>query len=145
MTFRCMHRITISFPQCSDSISAAKRGKSVPLAWRGGVKDQNVKIELLHAGISQGAVGTADNNGSYQWTVPSKQKTGVDYQLRLVNGKEVITTGPFVIKPKFPMLVKVIPIVAVVAVVGLAGGSKSSPGSPTKGNVLATPPDLGLN
>ena len=124
----------------TNNISSAKRGKSIALAWRGGMKNQDVKIELLRAGVSQGAVGTAGNNGMYQWLVPSNHKTGTDYQLRLVNGKETVTTGRFAIKHKVPTLLKVLPLVAVATVVGLVGGSK--PG-PAKAN-LPLPPDLGL-
>ncbi len=122
----------------TNNVSSAKRGKSIALAWRGGVKNQDVKIELLRAGVSQGAVGTVGNNGIYQWLVLSNHKTGTDYQLRLVNGKETVTTGRFAIKHKVPTLLKVLPLVAVAAVVGLVGGS------PAKDSKLPLPPDLGL-
>ena len=128
----------------TNNISSAKRGKTVSLAWRGGAKSQDVKIELLKAGVAEGAVGTVANNGTYQWSLPSKQKTGTDYQLRLVNGKETVMTGRFAIKHKVPTLLKALPLVVVAAVVGLVGGSKPGTG-PAKDSNLPIPPDLGLN
>ncbi len=127
----------------TSAVGALKRGKSMSLAWRGGTKNQDVKIELIRGGVSQGAVGSATNNGSYQWTVPPNQKTGSDYQLHLVNGKEEFKTESFSIKHKVPTLLKVIPFIVVAAVVGLAGGSKSASGT-AKDNSLPMPPDLGL-
>ena len=126
-------------------MGSIKRGKEQSLDWRGGSKAQDVKIELLKAGVSEGIVGTIANNGNYRWSVPAKQKTGTDYQLRLINGREMITTEEFAIRHKVPTVVKIIPIAIVGVAIGLAGGSKSSSGSPAKDNALAMPPDLGLN
>jgi hypothetical protein len=127
----------------TDGISSAKRGKSTPIKWRGGSLSQNVKIELLKGGTSVGPVETVSNSGSYLWAVPPKQKTGSGYQLRLINGKNEITSEPFAIKYKVPLLVKVIPVAVLGAVIALSGGSKSSAPAPAKN--LALPPDLGLN
>ena len=126
----------------TDAISNTKRGKSLTLAWRGGAKNQEVKMELLKAGVIQGSVATTNNNGNYQWTVPAKQRTGGGYQIRLVNGTEVITTGSFSIKHKIPTFLKILPLMAAGGVVVLLGGSKDS-GKKTSN--LAEPPDLGLN
>ena len=126
----------------TDAISNTKRGKSLTLAWRGGAKNQEVKMELLKAGVIQGSVATTNNNGNYQWTVPAKQRTGGGYQIRLVNGTEVITTGSFSIKHKIPTFLKILPLMAAGAAVVLLGGS-GGPGKKTSN--LAEPPDLGLN
>ena len=126
-----------------NQIASAKRGKSVQVYWRGGTKNQDVKIELLKGGVSQGVMGTVANSGTYQWAISSSEKTGSGYQLRLVNGKEMVTTVPFSIKPKVPMLVKILPLVAIGAIVATLGGG-SKPGQ-VKDTPLPTPPDLGLN
>lgn len=121
---------------------SARRGKSLPIMWRGGDKKKDVKIEVLQSGAVISAVGSTSNKGSSEWQIPSKQKTGGDYQVRLTNGRETITTDPFSIKHKIPLLMKVIPLVGVAAVFTLTAGSKSNP---TPSTELATPPDLGLN
>jgi len=125
-----------------EPVTNIKRGKSLSLAWRGGAKNQDVKVELLKAGTVQSTLATVGNNGSYQWMVPKKQKTGKDYQLRLASGKEVVTSETFSIKSKIPLVVKLLPLVAVGAVIGLSGGSGSGSSSSAK---LPIPPDLGLD
>ena len=131
--------------ELKHEIISAKRGKSVQLDWRGGSKNQDVKIELLKEGAAQGVVGTVENNGTYNWTIASSEKTGSGFQLRFVNGKEIVTTQPFSIKHKIPMLVKVLPLVAVGVIVALSGGSKGTTDTTTKDSNLEAPPDMGLN
>ncbi|MBI1769597.1 MAG: hypothetical protein HYR67_14610 [Bacteroidetes bacterium] len=128
-----------------NGITNAKRGKTVSIVWRGGSKNENVKVELLKDGVLQSGVATTTNIGNYQWNVPLKQKTGGGYQIRLVNGKEMITTDFFSVRHKIPTLLKILPAVAAGVVVGLLSGSKGSSGTPTKSSDLASPPDLGLN
>lgn len=94
-------------------LTSAKRGKTLPLRWRGGDQNQNIKIELLKGGVVESTVGTLTNKGVYEWKVPSKQKPGKDYSLRLVNGKESISSEAFAIKPQFPIWAKVLPVAAV--------------------------------
>ena len=125
-----------------NSISNSKRGKSLTVAWRGGIKDEDVKVVLLKEGTEQSLLSTSVNNGSFNWSVPAKQRTGGGYQIRLVNGTEVITTGSFSIKHKIPTFLKILPLMAAGAAVVLLGGS-GGPGKKTSN--LAEPPDLGLN
>ena len=126
----------------TDAISNTKRGKSLTLAWRGGAKNQEVKMELLKAGVIQGSLATTNNNGTYQWTVPAKQRTGGGYQIRIENGKEVITSNFFSVKNKIPTIVKILPVAIIGAVVLFVNKPKDEE---IKNSNLATPPDLGLN
>ncbi len=123
---------------------SAKRGKTMPISWRGGNKNQDVKIELMKAGVAAGVISNTANNGNFTWAVPPKQKTGSGYQLRLTNGSETVMSEPFAIKHKVPMLLKAAPIVAVAAILGLSGGG-SKPGPTPASSNLAMPQDLGLN
>ena len=125
-----------------NSVTNTKRGKPLTVAWRGGLKSEEVKVTLLKEGVEQGSLATVNNNGDYQWTVPAKQKTGGGYQVRLVNGKETITSDLFSIRHKVPTIVKIMPVVVIGAVVAVVSGSE---GSGTKTSKLAEPPDLGLN
>lgn len=144
LSFEVRAEVIAAFALKHEVISA-KRGKSIQLDWRGGAKNQDVKIELLKEGVVQGVVGTVSNNGTYNWAIASSEKTGVGYQLRFVNGKEIVTTQPFSIKHKIPMVVKVLPLVAVGIIVALSGGSKPSNDATTKDSSLEPPPDMGLN
>ena len=144
LSFEVRAEVIAAFALKHEVISA-KRGKSVQLDWRGGSKNQEVKIELLKEGAVQGVVGTVGNKGTYNWTITSSEKTGAGFQLRFVNGKETVTTQPFSIKHKIPLVVKVLPFVAVGVIVALAGGSKSSADTTTKDSSLDAPPDMGLN
>ncbi len=137
-----IHAEVIAAFLITNEIKSARRGKSVQLNWRGGSKNQDVKIELLKSGVNQGVIATTSNSGSYFWSIPSNEKVDSDYELRLANAGETITTSQFSIKHKVPTLVKVIPVAVVAAVIGLAGGSKSPSNSETS---LPSPPDLGLN
>ena len=117
-------------------LTSTKRGKTLPLRWRGGDQNQNVKIELVKAGVVQGFVGTPSNNGSYEWNVSSKQKPGKDYVLRLVNGRETVNSKPFAIKRKIPVWVKIgVPLVVGVLLLPKAGTKSSS-------DRLPAPPDI---
>ena len=125
-----------------NSVTNTKRGKPLTVAWRGGLKSEEVKVTLLKEGVEQSSLATVNNNGDYQWTVPAKQKTGDGYQVRLMNGKETITSDRFAIRHKVPTIVKIMPVVVIGAVVAVVSGSE---GSGTKTSKLAEPPDLGLN
>ncbi|MBS1543410.1 MAG: hypothetical protein JST14_07235 [Bacteroidetes bacterium] len=127
-----------------NAAPSAKRGKIMPVQWRGG-SAKEVKVELIKDGVVT-HLATTSNNGNYDWAVSAKQKTGSGYQLMITCGEESATSPPFAIKPKVPTMIKLIPLVAVAAVAGLAGGGGGSTGNnpPTNQN-LPSPPDMGLN
>lgn len=124
-----------------NSIPSTKRGKSLTVSWRGGVKTEDVKVILLNEGIEQSTLSTSGNYGSFDWSVPAKHKTGGSYQIRLDNGKESVTSNYFSLKQKIPMIVKILPVAVIGALVVFW---PKSPPEPSSEN-LATPPDLGLN
>ena len=124
-----------------NSIDHVRRGKIAPFTWRGGDQHASVKVELVKGSEVVGVIGTIKDKRSFDWKIPSRQKTGKDYHVRLTNGKEVINSKTFSIQPKVPLLVKILPAAGVgVAAFLVLNGSKDSG---TK--ELATPPDLGLN
>jgi hypothetical protein len=137
LTFEISAVVVAPLTLKTDLVST-KRGKSIPLRWRGGDQNQNVKIELLKGGELQGVVGTPSNKGSYEWNVPSNQKTGKDYSLRLVNGSETVSSPSFAIKPKIPIWVKIsVPLVAA----GVLLMPKSEGGG-TSSDRLTAPPSI---
>jgi len=100
LTFEIEVKVIAPFA-LKTSLTAARRGKSLPLKWRGGDQDQTVRIELLKAGVVEGTLGTIENKGFYEWNVAAKQRPGKDYSLRLVNGKETVNSQRFAIKCRF--------------------------------------------
>ena len=143
LSFEIQAEIVAAFTLLTRTASF-RRGKTQPVQWRGGDPKQDVKIELLKAGVVEGIVGTVANRGNLDWNISSKQKTGSDYQLRLTNGSETIQSETLSIKHKVSTLIKVLPVMAVVAAaVALGGGaSKSAGGTTPPAQNLATPPNI---
>ena len=124
-----------------NSIDHVRRGKIAPITWRGGDQHTSVKIELVKGNEVMGVMGTIKDKRTFDWKIPTHQKTGKNYHLRLTNGKESVSSKTFSIQPKIPVVVKAVPVVGVgVAAFFLLSGEKDK--GPTE---LATPPDLGLN
>ncbi len=128
-----------------NTVKDGKKGKTLLVDWKGGAKNRDVKIELLKAGVVQNTLASVSNTGVYVWDIPKKQKSGKDYQLRLVNGKDEVKSETFSIKPKIPLLVKILPLVAAGVVVGVVAGGGGESGNPSGASKLPSPPDLGLN
>lgn len=123
----------------SPSGGSVKRGKPMTISWTGGVLSDNITLDLLKGGARDRQLSQMTNIGSYQWSVPPKMDKGY-YQVRLQSPGGEITSAEFQIKPKIPLVVKVLPAVAIVAVlvVILTGGDD-------KGDDLPTPPDVPEN
>ena len=142
LTFEIEVKVIAPFA-LKTSLTAARRGKSLPLKWRGGDQDQTVRIELLKAGVVEGTLGTIENKGFYEWNVAAKQRPGKDYSLRLVNGKETVNSQTFAIQHKVPIWVKALPVVAIgVGVVLLIPKPCKDCGSPTNDKLVGPPPIL---
>jgi hypothetical protein len=124
------------FTDIEVSTAKVKRGKEVTISWRG-TSAEAVKVELMKDGNAI-HVGTGQN-GKLTYTVSKKMKTGT-YNTVLVSSDETVHGVSFVVKPKYPLIVK--SLVVIGAGVGiwklielLSGGSDD----PEK---LKGPPDL---
>lgn len=121
---------------------AYKRGKSHDLLWQPGSSDP-INIELYKGTERISGSMSQPNNGVYSLNIPGNTKTGSDYRLKITNTKsneEIIYTPDFRIKPKLPLLLKVLPIVVIGgAVATLGGGSKKGEASITNSK-LPDPP-----
>ena len=108
--------------------SSFKVGKSMPVSWDGGDKNQNVGIELYKSNsMVQGIATQRPNSGSFNWTVPKEMAKGTDYKVRLFNmndPKGAVFSTSFKIKGKMPVYVYFIPVAVAGGVVAalLAGG-----------------------
>ncbi len=113
-----------------DPTATYRRGRNYVITWKAGNANP-VNIELLKGGQRISGEVNHPNNGSFELYIPSHAKTGDDYKLKFSDSRnpdEIIITDPFKVKPKIPLLVKVVPAVAVVAVVVLLAGKTKTPG-----------------
>lgn len=138
LTFEIEVKVIAAFALKTELI-AAKRGKIVPLTWRGGDLNQNVKIELLNAGVVAETIATATNKGMYDWEIPTKQKPGKEYSLRFVNGTETVSSPAFAIKPKYSIWMKAaLPVTGVLVWILIPKPCKEDCGN----EKLIGPPDI---
>jgi len=111
--------------------SSYKRGKTHDIVWQPGNSDP-INIELYKGKERiQGSMSQA-NNGTYVLNISSSAKTGSDYRLKFSNARnneEVIYTPDFKVKPKVPLLLKVLPILVIGGGVAALGGSKKDAGA----------------
>jgi hypothetical protein len=122
--------------------SGYKRGSSHNIGWKPG-NSNPINIELFKGGQRISGEMNQPNNGSHTLYIPSSAKPGNDYRLKISdtrNPEDVLYTDNFKVKPKVPLVVKVLPILAVGgAVAFLGGGGGESGGSTTSGD--STIPD----
>lgn len=103
-----------------------KRGKSYSLAWKPGASNP-INIELYKGGQRISGEMNQPNNGGHTFFIPAQSKKGDDYRLKISdtrNSDDILFTQNFKVKPKIPLLLKVLPIMAVGGIAAfLAGGS----------------------
>jgi hypothetical protein len=102
-----------------------KRGKNHLLTWKPG-NNNPVNIELLKNGTPVNSQVNQPNNGSYSFFIPQTAVVGNDYTVRITDTKDAensITSQPFTVSRKVPLLLKVVPIVVVGGVAAVLAGS----------------------
>ena len=107
-----------------DTEKSYKRGTSHNLAWKPG-NSNPITIELFKGGQRVGGDANIPNNGSHSLYVPSNAKPGKDYRLKITdtrNSEDVIYTDYFQVKPKVPLLVKLLPVLVVGGAAAALGG-----------------------
>jgi Ser-Thr-rich glycosyl-phosphatidyl-inositol-anchored membrane family len=115
-----------------------KRGKSYDLALKAGSTNP-IHVELYKAGQRVSGEMNHPNNGTYSLNIPSNAKPGKDYRLKITDSKNsegIIYSPYFKVKPKLPLLVKILPVLAIGGVVAVLGGG----GSKTKEQAAADIP-----
>jgi len=128
-----------------DTDKSYKRGNSYNIAWKPG-STNSINIDLYKGGERVGGESNLQNNGSHTFYIPTHAKKGGDYRLKITdtkNAEDVLYTSEFKVKPKIPLLVKVLPVLALGgAVAALGGGGGSGGGGPTGDPVIPGVPAL---
>ena len=106
-----------------------RRGSTTAITWAGGQSSEKINIQLLKGERIVSNLSTVNNSGSYSWSIPKDIEKGKDYKLRLTGSKGPITTEPFSINAKYPLLLKVAVPAALIAgtIVLIGGGSDDGP------------------
>lgn len=102
-----------------------KRGKNHLLTWKPG-NNNPVNIELLKNGTPVNSQVNQPNSGSYSFFIPQTAVVGNDYTVRITDTKDAensITSQPFTVSRKVPLLLKIVPIVVVGGVAAVLAGS----------------------
>lgn len=99
--------------------TSLKRGKTANLQWEGGTPNQNIKLEVHQGKIKVADIAETKNTEQYTWAVPKNFKKGKDYSITLSDGKETVTSSPFMVKARIPLWMKLSPIVIVAVAIRL--------------------------
>lgn len=98
-----------------DTKKSYKRGQSYSLAWKPG-NTNPINIELYKGGQRISGEMNQPNNGGHTFFIPPKTKPGSDYRIKITDTRtpdEILYTSNFQVKPKVPLLVKILPVVAI--------------------------------
>lgn len=124
-----------------DVAKKYKRGKGIDIGWKVGATNA-INIELMKG--SQRVVGenNLQNNGTHTLYIPSSAKTGKDYRLKITDTRtnDVVYSSGFAVKPKLPLLVKLLPVLAIGGVVAAIGGSSKKDTGGTLNGTISLPP-----
>ncbi len=124
-----------------DTKKVYKRGKNYTMNWRPG-NTNPIHIELYKGSQKVSGELNHPNNGTGTLSIGSKVKPGKDYRLKISDSKksdEIVYSDYFVVKPKLPMLVKVIPVLGLAAFIATLGGGGGAAAEPVP-DPIADPP-----
>jgi hypothetical protein len=120
-----------------------KRGSNNNLGWKPG-NNNPINIELFKGGQRVAGDMNMPNNGSHTLYIPSNSKPGKDYRLKITdskNAEDILYTDNFTVKPKVPLLLKILPVLAIGGVIASLGGGGGSE-SPTRDSEIPAPPAI---
>ncbi len=120
----------IAMPFSFTGPQSVRRGKNAVIKWKGGLPNQQVRLEVVQNGSVVNSITTGTNNsGEYTWLVPSDLPRG-SYNLKITGGAETAQSNTIKAKSKLPLFLIVAPVVvAGVLIAVLAKKDPSTPGS----------------
>lgn len=149
ISFQLRGRVYVPFVKIKniDEGQVFKRGKNYPLNWTSGNLSGQVNIELFNkAGERIWGENNVPNVGKFDWYVQGNIKKDNDYRIKFSNSKDrndVVYSPPLTIKPRIPLLVKVVGI-AVLAVAVEIVSSRATKSS-SENTPLVGPPSVPTN
>ena len=113
------------------ALKTYKKGRTISMKWTGGYSSDKITIELQKNKMTDLRVAELiDNSGTYEWKMPKSVK-GKNYQLILTNASntaEPATSSEFRVKPRTPLLVKILPVLIAGGVAVLLSGDSGGGG-----------------
>jgi hypothetical protein len=124
--------LSFKTPTVGDRV---RKGKSIGITWEGGKPDQMISFELYKGNDKVMNIGDSRNTGQFAWLIPKDFSKGT-YSVKLKSGDEVRQSGFFNVKPRTPLLVKLLPLLAAGGAAALlsGGGEKSATELPAAPN-----------
>ena len=126
-----------------DNTRNYKRGKSYSIPIKAGSTNP-IHVELYKGSQRVSGEMNHPNNGAYTLSIPSNATKGDDYRLKITDSKsseDVVYSPFFKVRPKLPLLVKLLPVVVVGGAVAALGGGKGDGGGSGGGSSeISTPP-----
>jgi len=120
-------RIYVPFIRLDGLQKSFKRGVAHELTWTGGTQQNILNFDLYKGDHKITSFPNIANVGHYTMVLPRSVKSGKDYRFRIVDSRnkdQVVYTGQFHVKPKFPLFLKIAPVALVgAAIYLLAPGS----------------------
>jgi len=128
-----------------DEGQVFKRGKNYPVNWTSGNLSGQVNIELFNAeGERIWGENNVANVGKFDWYIQGSVKKGHNYKLKFTNAKDrndVVYSHTFTIRPKIPLLFKIVGVAIVLGAGEIAlNGSKSTSNGESQN--LPSPPSV---
>lgn len=107
---------------------ALKRGKKTSIEWSGGANSQKIKLELYKGTELASLITETENSGQYIWNIPVKLGKG-SYSIKIStsgesSASESASSKTFTIKPKIPLVYKILPAVVVGGIIAILSSGK---------------------
>ncbi len=147
ISFEVRGRVYVPFVKLKDFGEGLvfKRGSDHPVVWTSGNLSGQINIELYKGDVRVSGDNNQPNVGKFDWLVPASAKKGNDYRLKFTNTKDrndVVYSAPFTIKPKIPLVVKVLGVALVGGAIAILSGGGGTSGSPTSTPAAEKTPGL---
>jgi hypothetical protein len=109
-------RLYIPFVRLDGQYETMKRTKSYEMTWTGGTQQNILNFDLYKDGEKITSFPNIANVGHYTLVLPSSVKPGKGYHFQITDTKnkdQIVNTPPFVVKAKYPLILKAVPVVLV--------------------------------
>ena len=105
-----------------------KKGRVLEIKWLGGNTSDKINLQLLRDNeVKLDIAREIGNNQHFTWLIPQKTSSGKNYVIRISDAASPteLSNSQFIqIKPRTPLIVKVLPFLAVGGAILALGGSK---------------------